>query len=256
MNRIKALFFKKPNNILSIFTTAGFPNMDSLPILLKVLQDEGVDMVEIGMPFSDPTADGPTIQYSNTIAIDNGMTLDTLFNQLQNIRDQIDIPLILMGYLNPVMQFGIENFVQHCAIVGIDGVIIPDLPLHEYNTLYKDYFEKYDIKNIFLITPQTSNERIINIDNISDAFIYAVSTYSITGSDVNFSTQQDLYFNRINELHLKNPIIMGFGIRDKETLHYAYEHTQGGIIGSAFVKHIEKSNNLPESVHQFITALQ
>lgn len=256
MNRIKALFFKKPNNILSIFTTAGFPNMDSLPILLKVLQDEGVDMVEIGMPFSDPTADGPTIQYSNTIAIDNGMTLDTLFNQLQNIRDQIDIPLILMGYLNPVMQFGIENFVQHCAIVGIDGVIIPDLPLHEYNTLYKDYFEKYDIKNIFLITPQTANERIIDIDNISDAFIYAVSTYSITGSDVNFSTQQDLYFNRINELHLKNPIIMGFGIRDKETLHYAYEHTQGGIIGSAFVKHIEKSNNLPESVHQFITALQ
>jgi len=256
MNRIKALFLKKPNNILSIFTTAGFPNMDSLPILLKVLQDEGVDMVEIGMPFSDPTADGPTIQYSNTIAIDNGMTLDTLFNQLQNIRDQIDIPLILMGYLNPVMQFGIENFVQHCATVGIDGVIIPDLPLHEYNTLYKDYFEKYDIKNIFLITPQTSNERIINIDNISDAFIYAVSTYSITGSDVNFSTQQDLYFNRINELHLKNPIIMGFGIRDKETLHYAYEHTQGGIIGSAFVKHIEKSNNLPESVHQFITALQ
>jgi len=256
MNRIKALFLKKTNNILSIFTTAGFPNMDSLPILLKVLQDEGVDMVEIGMPFSDPTADGPTIQYSNTIAIDNGMTLDTLFNQLQNIRDQIDIPLILMGYLNPVMQFGIENFVQHCATVGIDGVIIPDLPLHEYNTLYKDYFEKYDIKNIFLITPQTSNERIINIDNISDAFIYAVSTYSITGSDVNFSTQQDLYFNRINELHLKNPIIMGFGIRDKETLHYAYEHTQGGIIGSAFVKHIEKSNNLPESVHQFITALQ
>lgn len=256
MNRINALFQKKEKNILSIFITAGFPKIDSLSQILSTLQHEGVDMIEIGMPFSDPTADGPTIQYSNTIAIENGMTLHVLFEQLQGIRDKINIPLILMGYLNPVMQFGIENFLLKSAEIGIDGVIIPDLPMYEYKTSFKTFFDKNGIKNIFLITPQTSCERIREIDEESDAFIYAVSTYSITGTDVQFTTQQDKYFQRIKDLNLKNPLIMGFGIRDKKTLQYAFMHTKGGIIGSSFVKHIETATDISGSIHSFIQNLK
>jgi tryptophan synthase alpha chain len=256
MNRINALFHDKANNILSIFITAGFPKLDSLPQVLNALQLEGVDMIEIGMPFSDPTADGPTIQYSNTIAIDNGMTLHVLFEQLQNIRNKVNIPLILMGYLNPVLQFGIENFLIKSAEVGIDGVIIPDLPMYEYKTSYKPIFDKQGIKNIFLITPQTSSQRIREIDDISDSFIYAVSTYSITGTDVQFTAQQDEYFQRINDLNLKNPIVMGFGIRDKKSLQYAFKHANGGIIGSSFVKHIESATDIPKDVHTYIQSLK
>lgn len=255
MNRINELFETKKNKILSIFCTAGYPQKDSIISILQELQNNNVDMVEIGMPFSDPTADGPVIQYSNNIAISNGMTLNLLFEQLKDIRKNINMPIILMGYLNPAMQFGIENFLSNAANVGVDGIIIPDLPLFEYQHQYKELFEKYNLKNIFLITPQTSEERIREIDAISDSFIYAVSTFSITGSDVSFSHLQDEYFARLKAMQLKNPIVMGFGIKDKSTLEYAHKNASGGIIGSAFVKMIENSKDYHKDIKNYIATL-
>lgn len=257
MNRIKQLFQTKKNNVLSIFITAGFPNLESLPIILEELQNNGVDMVEIGMPFSDPTADGPTIQYSNTIAINNGMTIKTLFEQLKNIREKIHIPLVLMGYINPAVQYGFENFLETAQQLGIDGVIIPDLPMYEYETIYKEAFQKTKLQNIFLITPQTSNERIQHIDQISDGFIYVVSTPSITGTAIDLKAQQATYFDRLKTLNLQNPTVIGFGIKDKSSFDFACQNANGAIIGSAFVKHIEAyQSNLKEGVRTFIEGIK
>ena len=255
MNRIQQLFQKKNKNVFSVFCTAGFPQLNALPEILENLQDNDVDMVEIGMPFSDPTADGPVIQHSNTIAINNGMTLEVLFDQLKNIREKIQIPLILMGYINPALQFGFERFLQKASECGIDGVIIPDLPVYEYETLYASLFKKYNIENIFLITPQTSDERIRKIDTLSNAFIYAVSTHVITGANVDFNDTQNQYFGRLRDMQLKNPLVAGFGIRDKKTFELACSFLNGAIIGSAFIRAIENSADLKTDIRTFTDSI-
>lgn len=252
MNRIQQLFTTKKNNILSVFCTAGFPAVDSIVPILESLQENGVDMIEIGMPFSDPTADGPVIQYSNTIAINNGMTLEVLFAQLKNIREKVQVPLILMGYVNPVLQYGLENFLRDAQACGIDGVIIPDLPMYEYETFYIDTFRKYDLQNIFLITPQTSGERVRKVDSLSDAFIYMVSSNAITGANAAIEQQQLEYYQRIKDMQLKNPTVIGFGIRDKATFDTACQYANGAIIGTAFIKAIDVKDNIPEAITAFI----
>ena len=239
MNRIKDTLDKN-KKLLSIYFTAGYPNLNDTVPILKQLQDDGVDMVEIGLPFSDPLADGPTIQDSSTQALKNGMSTDVLFGQLKNIRETIHIPLILMGYFNPMLQYGISEFCERCKEVGIDGLIIPDLPLEEYLNHYKDTFEAYGLKMIFLITPQTSNERIRKIDQHSDAFIYMVSSASTTGAKSGFGEEQKAYFKRIEGMKLRNPQIIGFGISNAHTFNQATETAKGAIIGSAFIKAITR----------------
>ena len=239
MNRINKKL-QEDKKLLSIYFTAGYPNLDDTTKIISELQKSGVDMIEIGLPFSDPLADGPTIQASSTQALQNGMTTELLFKQLANIRKSVEIPLIIMGYFNPMMQFGVENFCQKCQEVGIDGLIIPDLPLEIYESEYKDLFEKYDLKNIFLITPQTSEERILKIDTISDSFIYMVSSSSVTGNQTGFSEIQENYFERIASMNLKNQQIIGFGISDKTTFQQATKYQKGAIIGSGFINFIKK----------------
>ena len=252
MNRLRNLFQQKDKNILSVFCTAGFPELNSIVPVLEELQNNGVDLVEIGMPFSDPTADGPVIQYSNTIAINNGMMLKVLFEQLKGIRAKVHIPLVLMGYFNPVLQYGIDHFLQDAHACGIDGVIIPDLPMYEYETLYKEKFEQHDLKNIFLVTPQTAENRIRKIDTLTDAFIYVVSSNAITGGNSNIQQEQENYFQRIQNMQLKNPTLIGFGIRDKQTFNTACQYANGAIIGTAFINVIDKSKNIKLDIQQFI----
>ncbi|MDB4047181.1 tryptophan synthase subunit alpha [Flavobacteriaceae bacterium] len=227
-----------PKKVLSIYFTAGYPEKEDTTKVLQQLQDSGVDLVEIGLPFSDPLADGPTIQDSSTTALKNGMSTQLLFDQLKDIRKSIHIPLIVMGYFNPMLQYGVDAFLKECAQIGIDGIIMPDLPLAEYKQHYAAMYEKYGIKNIFLITPQTSNARIREIDKASDSFIYLVSTASVTGSKSGFGPEQEAYFERIANMKLKNPLVVGFGIHDAHTFTQATKHTSGAIIGSAFIKTI------------------
>jgi len=252
MNRINKTLLQD-KKLLSIYFTAGFPNLNDTVSIIEGLEQNGVDMIEIGLPFSDPLADGPTIQESSTQAIANGMTTSLLFEQLANIRQTVTIPLIIMGYFNPMMQFGIAKFCQKCAAIGIDGVIIPDLPLYVYENEYKTIFEQYGLKNIFLITPQTSNERIAQIDAISDSFIYMVSSAAITGSQAGFGSEQMDYFKRIADLNLKNPQLVGFGIKDNETFSQATKHQKGAIIGSAFIKFLKE--NPVSSIQKFIKSI-
>ncbi|MCO5234054.1 MAG: tryptophan synthase subunit alpha [Chitinophagales bacterium] len=253
MNRIQKLFLDKKENVLSIFITAGFPYLDSLPQILIALEAAGVDMVEIGIPFSDPTADGPAIQHSNNVAIKNGMTIPYLFSQLKDIRKKVSIPLVLMGYLNPPMQYGFDRFIDDAVACGIDGIILPDLPMEEYLDSYQEKFKSKNLSNIFLITPQTSEQRIQWIDKESEGFIYVVSTNTITGGKVDFEDNQKDYFSKVRNLQLKNPALVGFGIRDKSTFNIAAKYLQGAIIGTAFIKHIEAhSNRIEEAVKEFI----
>ena len=239
MNRIDQTFQKK-QKLLSIYFSAGHPELeDTLPIL-RALQDSGVDMVEIGLPFSDPLADGPTIQESSTRALRNGMSTEKLFDQLQNIRQSIHIPLVLMGYFNPMMQYGIERFCKKCQSIGIDGLIIPDLPVDLYHQEYKTLFDQYNLYNMFLITPQTSEERIRYIDNVSSGFIYMVSSASVTGAQSAFGNTQEDYFRRIAQMKLKTPQVVGFGISNAENYQTATRFSRGAIIGSAFIQFLEK----------------
>lgn len=240
MNRINQKL-QEDKKLLSIYFTAGFPKLNDTVSIIQELEKNNVDMIEIGLPFSDPLADGPIIQESSTIAIENGMTTSLLFEQLKEIRKTVQIPLIIMGYFNPMLQFGMEKFCQKCVEVGIDGLIIPDLPLQFYETEYKAIFEKYNLKNIFLITPQTSLERILQIDGISDSFIYMVSSAAVTGSQSGFGTEQLEYFKRIAKMKLKNQQIIGFGIKDLTTLNQATEFQKGAIIGSAFINFLKKN---------------
>ena len=239
MNRIN---YKLQENkkILSVYFTAGFPNLNDTVPIIEALQENGVDMLEIGLPFSDPLADGPTIQESSTIALQNGMTTQLLFDQLKDIRETITIPLLIMGYFNPILQFGVENFCKQCASIGIDGLIIPDLPLDIYEKEYKTVFEQYNLKNIFLITPQTSEERIRKIDAVSDSFIYMVSSLSTTGSQSSFGDSQEQYFKRVSDMKLGNPQIVGFGISNKATFEAATNYQKGAIIGSSFINFIKE----------------
>ena len=248
MNRIQTKL-KEDKKILSIYFSAGFPNLNDTKSLIEELAKNSVDMIEIGLPFSDPLADGPTIQASSTQALKNGMTTEILFNQLKDIRKTVEIPLIIMGYFNPVLQFGIENFLKKCKETGIDGLIIPDLPLEIYLSEYKKLFESYGVAMIFLITPQTSEERIRLIDDNSNAFIYMVSSSSVTGSRDSFDDNQLAYFERIATMNLKNPQIIGFGISNKTTFQQATKHQKGAIIGSSFIQFI--ANNEISSISEF-----
>lgn len=251
--RIEQLFQNK-KDILSIYFTAGYPaHSDTLPILTS-LQAQGVDMVEIGLPFSDPLADGPVIQQSSTQALALGMTTEVLFEQLKDVRSKIDIPLVIMGYFNPVLQFGVAEFCKKCAETGIDAVILPDLPLTVYEREYKAIFESYGIHLIFLITPQTSDERIRALDQASKGFIYLVSTASVTGSGAGFGQAQVDYFKRISDMKLQNPIVVGFGIKDRETFAQATAHADGAIIGSAFINAL--SDQGLEVIPEFVQGIR
>jgi len=252
MNKINQLFQQKKNNILSIYFTAGHPTLSSTVEIIKNLEKFGVDMIEIGMPFSDPLADGPVIQDSSSKALKNGMSIKILFEQLKNIRAEVKIPLLLMGYINPVYQFGIESFCKKCKEVGVDGVILPDLPMDEYEQMYKKYFEAHDLRFIFLITPQTNPERVRMIDTVSNGFIYMVSSSSTTGAKGNIAEKQVDYFNRIKSMNLKNPLIIGFGISNHETFARACDYANGAIIGSAFVKMMDESQNRNEEIENYI----
>jgi len=240
MNRIQDKL-NADKKLLSIYFTAGYPTLNDTVSIIEDLEQSGVDMIEIGLPFSDPLADGPTIQASSTQALQNGMTTEVLFKQLKDIRKTVSIPLIIMGYFNPILQYGVEEFCKTCKAVGIDGLIIPDLPVDVYNEHYKAIFETYELTNVFLITPQTSNERINFIDSISNGFIYMVSSASVTGSQSGFGSTQMDYFKRISNLKLKNPQIIGFGISDNATFTQATTYAKGAIIGSAFIKYITKN---------------
>lgn len=255
-NRINQLFESKKENILSVYFTAGHPNLNDTVEIIQQLEKNGVDLIEIGMPFSDPTADGPTIQRSSETALKNGMSLKLLFEQLKNIRATVKIPLILMGYINPVYQFGVEEFCEKCAETGIDGLILPDLPLDEYEAFYKPFFEKHNLHNILLITPQTAEKRIRQIDEASSGFIYMVSSSSTTGSGKKVEDFQQEYFARIKAMNLKNPQLIGFGISDRDTFANACKYAGGAIIGSAFVKAIQSEQKPEESISQFIKGIR
>ncbi|MCF6295814.1 MAG: tryptophan synthase subunit alpha [Flavobacteriaceae bacterium] len=253
MNRINKKL-KENKKLLSIYFTAGYPNLEDTTTIIQNLEQSGVDMIEVGLPFSDPLADGPTIQASSTQALKNGMTTNLLFEQLKEIRNTVNIPLLIMGYFNPILQYGVEDFCKKCNEVGIDGLIIPDLPVDVYNEQYKATFEKHGLINVFLITPQTSLERINFIDSISNGFIYMVSSASVTGSQSGFGKEQTNYFKRIADMNLNNPQIVGFGISNNETFKQATQHTKGAIIGSAFIKHL--SNEGVNRIDSFVKSIR
>ena len=255
MNRINKLFEEKKDNILSIYFTAGYPNLNDTTKIIKTLDECGVDLIEIGMPFSDPIADGPVIQDSSNVAIDNGMNLNLLFEQLEDIRKITDIPIVLMGYVNPVYQFGYNNFIKNILKCDLDGLILPDLPLEDYKNNFKSVFDKENLSFIFLITPNTSEDRIKKIDNNSNGFVYMVSSSSTTGKKSSFDNKQIDYFQKIRSLSLKNPTVIGFGISDKESFTQACKYSNGAIIGSKFIQSLSKSN-IKESIRSFVYSIR
>lgn len=248
MNRLDKLFQEKGQNVLSIYFTAGFPKLADTRRILLELDTAGADLVEIGMPFSDPLADGSTIQASNQRAIDNGMTLALLFEQLADIRSATDIPIVLMGYLNPVMQMGIETFCKNCESVGVDGLILPDLPMWEFESTYRQMFERYGLHPIFLVTPQTSEERVRMLDAASKGFLYAVAMSSTTGKSGTYSAEQEAYFARLAGMGLKNPVLIGFGIAGPENFSIASKHVNGGVVGSAFIRALERGDGVGDFI--------
>ena len=252
-NRITSKL-KEDKKLLSIYFTAGYPSLNNTVKIIEDLENNGVDMIEIGLPFSDPLADGPTIQESSTAALKNGMTTEILFSQLKDIRKTVSIPLIIMGYFNPMLQYGVEAFCKKCQEIGIDGLILPDLPLDVYQEEYEEIFKKHGLLNIFLITPQTSDDRIHQIDDASNGFIYMVSSASVTGSKSGFGQEQESYFERIAKMNLKNPQIVGFGIKDEETFKQATKTAKGAIIGSAFIKHL--TANGVDSISEFVNTIR
>ncbi|MDR3219173.1 MAG: tryptophan synthase subunit alpha [Dysgonamonadaceae bacterium] len=255
MNKINNLFSNKRKEILSIYFTAGFPALNDTTGIILELQSAGIDMIEVGIPFSDPMADGPVIQESSTAALRNGMNLKLLFSQLKSIREKVHIPLIMMGYLNPVMQYGFENFCHDCKESGISGMIIPDLPFNDYRHEYKPVADRYDLKVIMLITPETSDERIRLIDEATDGFIYMVSSAATTGAQKSFDEAKQAYFRRINAMQLRNPRMIGFGISNRETLTSAFENAAGAIIGSKFISLLKEEKNSADAVKQLIQAI-
>jgi tryptophan synthase alpha chain len=255
MNRLNQLFQNKKESLLSIYFTAGYPNLSSTLDIAEAVEKAGADFIEIGFPYSDPLADGPVIQNSSLKALQNGMNLKFLFEQLKELRERVSIPVLLMGYVNPVLQYGVKNFCESCAEVGVDGVIVPDLPMVEYEEFYKDDFLNNNISNIFLVTPQTSDERIRKIDELSNAFIYLLSSSSTTGKNLTVSNEADAYFARIKAMNLKNPTMIGFGISDQKSFNKAAEYTRGAIVGSAFVKFLDSDNAL-ERIPEFIKSIR
>jgi tryptophan synthase alpha chain len=255
-NRINQLFSTKSKNILSIYFTAGFPHLEDTMTVMRELQSNGVDMVEVGVPFSDPMADGPVIQNSSNAALKNGMTLHKLFTQIENMRPEITMPVILMGYLNVVMQYGLEAFCRDCRKAGVDGVIFPDLPMKDYLEEYKPMMDRYGLAMVLLITPETSDERIREIDDNTSSFIYMVSSASTTGAQKSFGAEKQAYFHRINQMGLKNPRLIGFGISNKETLDAAFRDASGAIIGSRFIECLSKETSVKKAVKTLLEGLQ
>ena len=256
MNRINKLFQEKKQNIFSLYFCAGHPQLDSTTEIIRTLENKGVDLIEIGIPFSDPLADGPVIQKATRQALNNGMSLRLLFEQLRDIRQSVQIPLVIMGYLNPIMRFGFEAFCQACSECGIDGMIIPDLPFRNYLEEYKPVADRYDLKMIMLITPATEEERIRLIDQHTDGFIYMVSSAAITGAQKAFGDPLQEYFNRVNHMNLKNPRLIGFGISNRQTLETARANAAGTIIGSKFISLLEESGNAGDALDQLMKDLQ
>ncbi|UCS91591.1 tryptophan synthase subunit alpha [Echinicola marina] len=256
MNRIDQLFKTKTEGVLSIYFTAGFPQLEDTLSIMEALEAAGADIIEIGMPYSDPVADGPTIQESNKVALDNGMSMKKLFEQLKDMRKTVALPVVLMGYLNPIMQYGMEAFCKKCQEVGVDGLILPDLPMQQYLDEYKELFDQYDLRNTFLVSPQTSEERIREIDQKSDGFIYMVSSHSITGAKSGISEEQVAYFDRVKAMELKNPRLIGFGISDHATYSTASSFSNGAIIGSAFIKVLQNAENLQQDIKNYIQAVK
>ncbi|MCK5814643.1 MAG: tryptophan synthase subunit alpha [Flavobacteriaceae bacterium] len=254
MNSLKELVKNKTQNLCSVFFTAGFPQLNDTAAIIESLGTSGVDFIEVGLPYSDPMADGPTIQYSSEVALGNGINLDVIFDQLKSIKGVNKTPLVLMGYLNQMLKYGEEKFCEQCIACGIETVILPDLPMIEYETHYKQLFAKYGISNVFLITPQTSEERIRMIDGLTDAFIYVVASASITGAKGEISQGQIAYFERIKAMNLKSTLIVGFGISNKSTFNTVCEYVNGAIIGSAFIKFLDAKGvkNIDEFVNGII----
>ena len=257
MNRINLLFQQNPQNLLSLYFCAGAPTLEGTADVIRTLEKNGISMIEIGVPFSDPMADGPVIQDAATKALRNGMSLRKLFEQLKDIRQDVKIPLILMGYLNPVIQFGFERFCQKCVEVGIDGMILPDLPFADYMEEYKPIADKYDLRIIMLITPETSEERIRFIDENTDGFIYMVSSAAITGAQKEFNEAKQAYFNKVHAMNLKHPTMIGFGISNRQTLQSAQANANGAIIGSKFVQLLDAAKGDAQlAIDQLYAALK
>ena len=255
MNRLNELFAKKKDNLLSIYFTAGYPALNTTLDIAEALEKAGVDFLEIGFPYSDPVADGPVIQHSSEVALRNGMTLNLLFEQLADLRKRVSIPIMLMGYFNPVVQYGVDRFCKKAAEVGVDGIIVPDLPIYEYEMLYAGIFKNHNLSNIFMVTPQTSEERIRKIDALSNSFIYLLSSSSITGTALQLSVNIEDYYKRIKAMKLKNPVIIGFGITDQKSFDKACEYASGAIVGTKFVKLLGEEN-YREKIPAFVKALR
>jgi len=261
MSRLKKLFDHKKQNVLNVYCTAGFPKLDSTLDVLKALQDNGADIIELGMPYSDPLADGEVIQQSSGVALKNGMTIKLLFEQLKNLRKSPsgsgvgdDLPVVLMGYMNPVLQYGFEKFCADASSVGVDGLILPDLPQHEFESMYGKIIKKYGLDFIFLITPETSEMRVKKLDELSSGFLYAVSSSSTTGGDKNFSDVEK-YLQRIQSYKLKNPILAGFGVKDKNTFQSVSKYANGAIIGTAYIKALQNATNIEKATKDFLQSI-
>src|ERR1700733_5086533 len=255
MNRLNQLFNTKKDNLLSIYYTAGYPELNTTLDIAEALEKAGVDFLEIGFPYSDPVADGPVIQHSSEIALQNGMSLNLLFEQLKDLRKRVSIPVMLMGSFNPVVQYGVERFCKKAAEVGVDGIIVPDLPIYEYETLYADIFKSNNLSNIFMVTPQTSEERIRKIDELSNSFIYLLSSSSITGTALQLSVNIEDYYKRVKAMSLKNPAIIGFGITDQKSFEKACEYASGAIVGTKFVKLLGEESYL-EKIPEFVSSIR
>ena len=251
MSRIKSLFEKKSKRVLNVYCTAGYPQLESTLPVMKSLQSAGADLIELGMPYSDPLADGPVIQQSSATALANGMTIATLFAQLKNFRQDIQVPVILMGYLNPVLQYGFEKFCADAAEAGIDGLILPDLPEYEFETLYGPVIKKYGLDFIFLVTPETTEERVKKLDRLSSGFLYAVSSSSTTGSDKQMNSVE-AYLKRLQSYGLKNPVLVGFGVKDKASFDAACAYANGAIIGSAYIRSLENVTDIQSATVNFL----
>lgn len=259
MSRIDKLFAQKKEKVLNVYCTAGYPQLEDTLTVISALQEAGADLVEIGMPYSDPLADGPVIQASGARALHNGMTIAKLFDQLEGLRQpgllkNPDLPVVLMGYLNPLLQYGLERFCARAAAAGVDALIIPDIPMYEYEKEYRDIIERHGLNFIFLVTPETTPERIRQLDDLSSGFLYAVSSSSITGTDKDFSPVES-YLKRLQDMKLKNPVLVGFGIRDKRTFETACRYTNGAIIGSAYIQALEKASDIKEATQEFLDGI-
>ncbi|HEX7906141.1 MAG TPA: tryptophan synthase subunit alpha [Chitinophagaceae bacterium] len=254
MKRIQEIFSKKKSKVLNVYCTAGYPQLNSTLAVMKALQQNGADIIELGMPYSDPLADGPVIQHSGSVALANGMTIHKLFEQLKDFRNEISVPVILMGYMNPVLQYGFEKFCADAAAVGIDGLILPDLPEYEFETEYGAIIKKYGLDFIFLVTPETSEERIKKLDSLSSGFLYAVSSSSTTGSD-KANTGIKAYLQKLQQLELNNPVLVGFGIKDKQTFTAACEFARGAIIGTAYINALGKEDDIMTATRNFLVSV-